>query len=378
MQAASWRYVGESLMVREQSSNERVLQGGRVYEAARKWGIDPNEVVDFSANINPYGPPRGVARALSVSKKLIGHYPDLSVLIDVISKKVGVDRECVTIGNGSTALIFAAIRALRPKRALLLEPAFAEYRRGLQSVQTTIETFQLSSDNNFLPDWPALNRSLATGGYDLIVINNPHNPSGALIPPEKLYQFGLRAKSNNTALVIDEAFIDYAPESSTIPTITELDNVIVLRSLTKFYSMPGLRVGYAVCHPNLASTLQAQIESWPVSNTAISAAVVALNDKEFDEFSREQNLDIYDLFFRSLKELDGVRAFPSAANYILVKVENRDCAQFAKELESSHTLIRLCDSFEGLGPEYMRLAVRFGDEVMKLFESLVNWLEGSS
>src|SRR6185369_4098433 len=101
----------KNLMSKAKSGTHNDIHGGRVYEAARKWGIDPKDVIDFSANINPYGPPHGVMRALNSSRKLIGHYPDLSVLVDVISKKVGVDRQCITIGNGSTALIFAAVRA---------------------------------------------------------------------------------------------------------------------------------------------------------------------------------------------------------------------------------------------------------------------------
>ena len=361
-------------MIRSESKDKRTVHGGRVYAAARKWGIDPGDVVDFSANINPDGPPQAVLAALIDSIKSIRSYPDLSVLIEALSDRLGVPRDCITVGNGSTALIFAAVRALCPRNALLLEPAFAEYGRALQTMGTHIDSVVLSPDNNFLPDWDILNRELQTAARDLIIINNPHNPSGALINREDLLRFARHAKSNGTAVIIDEAFIDYVPESSTLPLIVELDNTIVLRSLTKFYSIPGLRIGYAVCHPDIALRLQAQTETWPVSAPAIDAAMASLSDNDFDELARNRNLASRNEFATHLSELPDVKVFPSSANFLLIKLENRDCRLLAEWLEQFHILIRLCDSFEGLNSEYARLAMLKPEHNMKLVNLIGQWL----
>ncbi len=364
-------------MSKVESKIQNVVHGGRVYEAARRWSIDPHDIIDFSANINPYGPPAGVIKALGDIGRCIKSYPDLSVLLHSISEKISVDPRCITIGNGSTALIFAATRAFRPRKALLLEPSFAEYRRALHSVNAVIESLRLLPETNFTPGWDLLNSSIESGSYDVVIINNPHNPSGNLIPTDELYTFANKAKSRNAALIIDEAFIDYVPESSTLPHILDLGNVVVLRSLTKFYSIPGLRIGYAVSQPDCALRMQQQIETWPVSNPAIDAALTALGDNDFDRLNRRQNILNRQEFAAALSELPDIQVFPSSANYLLVRFKGRNCAQLAAWLEQHHILIRLCDSFAGLGAEYARLAVLTPEHNLRLVALTKTWLAES-
>ncbi|HZS43723.1 MAG TPA: threonine-phosphate decarboxylase CobD [Blastocatellia bacterium] len=354
--------------------SENDLHGGRVYEAARRWGVDPKEIVDFSANINPFGPPRGVYIEVANSLDSIHSYPDISELVDSIARKLDVDRNCITIGNGSTALVFAAARTLKPEKPLIFEPAFAEYRRALHSISANVKTMRLSARSGFQPDWDDLVRARWSRFYDSVIINNPHNPSGELVKAEGLIGFASELKQSGISLIIDEAFIDYVPEASTLPRILEFDNTIVLRSLTKFYSMPGLRVGYAVSHPKLAARIQEQIEEWPVSSLAIRAAIKALSDPEFDDLTRKQNQANRSEFINALNKLPGVLAYASSANFVLVRLRNRDCARLAEWLEPHRILIRLCNSFEGLGPEYMRLAVLNRSNNLRLIKLIEEWL----
>ena len=347
--------------------------GGAVYEAARRWGVSPKAVLDFSANINPMGPPHGVVRALAREWAAIESYPDSSQFMAALSAKLEVSSESIVVGNGSTALIFAAVRAIRPRRALLLEPAFGEYHRALRATGAQMDTFILQEHSGFVPDFDLLRRALQSKRYDMILLNNPHNPSGALCSVDDLLALADVAALGGAFLVIDEAFIDYAPEASTLPELAMRSNVVVLRSLTKFYAMPGLRIGYAVCHPELVAQLKEQIEAWPVSSIALSAAQAAIPDSSYEQHARRQNEIAREQFQAALSPL-GIKVFPSAANFLLIKFAKRSGAELERWLEPHRVLIRRCDSFARLGDNFVRLAVRSQNDNMRLVELIGQWL----
>jgi len=356
------------------SEDRPTIHGGNVYQAARRWGVSTQEVIDFSANINPVGPPSGVTQALMRESSVLESYPDSSEFIAALSARLGIGPESVVLGNGSTALIFAAVRALRPARALLLEPAFGEYRRALRASGVQIDAFIVHERDRFLPDFSKLQTALRLKYSDVVFINNPHNPSGALYSADELKSLACAAALGETFLVIDEAFIDYAPEASILPDAAEWPNVVVLRSLTKFYAIPGLRIGYAVCRPELAARLREQIEAWPVSSVALVAAQAAISDSLYEESARRQNEVARTQFASVLSELNGITVFPSAANFILIKLANRSGSELAHWLEQRRVLIRCCDSFVGLGDSFVRLAVRSPEDNIRLAQLIEQWL----
>ncbi len=153
----------------------------------------------------------------------------------------------IIVGSGVASLIFAVMRAISPKRVIILEPAFAEYARACAAANATITTSLLRERHCFAPDFVELTRLLDDRQVDLVILNSPHNPSGRLYDRKDLLSLVETAERNNATVVLDEAFIDYVPESSLLPLAATKAHLIVLRSLTKFYAMPGLRVGYAVC-----------------------------------------------------------------------------------------------------------------------------------
>src|SRR5215475_10585195 len=155
------------------------VHGGRVYEAAERWSIDPDDVIDFSASINPYGPPPGVKSAIEQTFASIRRYPDTQALSRAISKKTAIHPDNISIGNGATGTLFAAVRAANPKRALIFEPAFSEYRRAFAAIGAAVKTIPLSIEDHFEPDWKMLHYTLRADRFDVVVVNNPHNPSGA-------------------------------------------------------------------------------------------------------------------------------------------------------------------------------------------------------
>jgi len=353
----------------------RVAHGGRVYEAARRWGVAPEEVIDFSANINPLGPPLGALAAFEncLAPVSLRTYPDSHAFISALADKHSVAPEKIVVGAGSAAVVFAILRAVLPARVIVLEPAFSEYYRACYAVKAEAGIWRLTEENGFAPDFDGLARAIEERQCDLVILNSPHNPTGRLYGREDLLALIDVAEANGVAVILDEAFIDYAPQASLLHLAAAKSRFIALRSLTKFYAMPGLRIGYAVCAAGLASTIREQIEAWPVSTIALEAGRAALAEEGFEARTRGANAQAREEFAAALSEI-GLSVFPSAANFLLVRLPHGSGAELARRLEPSRILIRQCDSFGGLGDAYIRLAVRSRDDNLRLVSLIETWL----
>lgn len=354
----------------------RAAHGGKVYEAARRWHIDPEQVMDFSANINPLGPPDGVQAAIENGIRLLNlrAYPDANAFVSAVADKSRLVPDQIIVGSGTASLMFAVLRTILPKRVLVLEPAFGEYSRACAAVKAEVTRWPLMEAEAFAPDFANLIRTLKKNQVNLVILNSPHNPTGALYPREELLSLISVAGNNNVAVMLDEAFIDYAPHASLVSWATMKPRTIVLRSLTKFYAMPGLRVGYAVCEAKLAAKVKEQIDPWSVSTVALEAGRAALEEDKFAAESSLANAQARKRFAEALRAI-GLKVFPSAANFLLAKLPCGSGAGLATWLESERILIRRCDSFRGLGDKYVRLAVRPGRDNLRLISLIDEWLK---
>ena len=352
------------------------VHGGRVYEAARRWGIDPDKVIDFSANINPLGPPRGVLVAIENALNAVSLrvYPDTHAFVRSIADKYRLMADEIVIGSGAASLIFAVMHAVLPKRALLLEPAFGEYPRACRAVNVEVTTSLLTEEAGFAPDFPGLVRAVKRGRFDLVILNTPHNPTGALYRRDALLSLIDVAEAHDTVVMLDEAFIDYASQESFVSLAPTKPHLIVVRSLTKFYAMPGLRIGNAVCNAMLAATIRRQVDPWSVSTVALEAGRAALGADDFGVESLRVNARAREEFADALRGV-GLLVFPSAANFLLAKLPHGSGEDLQKWLEPERILIRTCESFDGLGDTFVRLAVRSSSENMRLVSLIEQWLK---
>jgi threonine-phosphate decarboxylase len=372
-------FVGEIYMAMRTASNNlesrQAAHGGRIYEAARRWGIAPEEVIDFSANINPFGPPPGVLAAIekSLAPVNLRSYPDSQAFITALAEKNGIDPDGIVVGSGSAALIFAALRALLPAAALVIEPGFDEYFRACTAVRSEVLRSRPAEENGFEPDFSALAHIIEARKCDLVILNSPHNPTGRVYAREDLLALVEAAEANGVAVLLDEAFIDYAPQDSLLQSAASKSRFVVLRSLTKFFAIPGLRVGYAVCGAGMAAAIREQLDAWPVSTSALEAGRAALAESEYERESRHTNAQAREEFAAALRGI-GLMVFPSAANFLLARLPRGPGAELARSLESSRILIRRCDSFSGLGDAYIRLAVRAREDNLRLVSLIENWL----
>lgn len=354
--------------------------GGQLHGIAARFGVPEESLLDFSASINPAPPSDRLVEALCASirsRGVITRYPDTtySALKRAIAEYARVDENSICIGNGGMSLLLAAVRMLGVRRCLILVPAFLEYERVLASCGVERVTLALREEDDFAIDSQRVLDRLKQSQADLLLLANPHSPSGRLLPRPALEGLRQSVTALGVHTIIDEAFIDYEPEQTLSRQAASVANLVVLRSLTKFFAMPGLRVGYAIAHPELRVRLETALPLWPVDSIAAEAARLALRDIAAIEATIENNKKEKTWLSDRLRSM-GVKVFPAAANYLLFKIgDAADGLELWRRLIVKHGIvIRSCANFEGLDSHYFRVAVRTRAENQRLVVALSNSL----
>jgi threonine-phosphate decarboxylase len=353
------------------------LHGGQLRQISERFNIPSSQLIDFSANINPDGPPRAVLSTLRTSLddiSILTAYPDLeqSGLKRSIADYAGVHPNNLVVANGFVPLLESALRTLRVKRCLLPVPAFVEYRRSLARAGVEIEPHILTSDSNFRYDVHAL----VHGGHDAVLLANPQNPSGVPTTRDILLQFVSECSDRNIAVLLDEAFIDYAPLNSLTLNVEQFTNLIVFRSVTKFHGIPGLRVAYAVANEAMARELNEDLPPWPITTLASCAVTSALADHPFTERTRLHN-DLQRTRLSGGLVALGIHTYPSAANFLLLRLPDGASAErlWRHMIVEHHMVLRDCSNYEALPCRHLRTAIRTEEENDKLVVGLAQSLQ---
>lgn len=346
--------------------------GGNIYAFARARGLSPEQVLDFSASINPLGWPRGVIKAYQQALSRVVHYPEpyAETLTHELAAYHNFDPRALLVGNGSTQLMYTLARVLAPRRALIVAPSFSEHKAALQHSNAQIGHLVLRSPA-FALSVNRLQKTL-TQDYDILVLTNPNSPTGALLPRAQLEQIVRICRTTQTRLIIDETFVDWVEEASLKHWAVRSSHVIILRSLTKFFALPGLRVGYLIAHPRVITRVRAQLEPWSVNAIAQEVARTCLNDQRFVQRSRIFLERERPWLFQQLSTIEGLQPLPSQANFLLLRITKKDkcAADVAKRLAEENILVRNCGNFVGLGKCFFRVAVRTRSENARLVAAL--------
>ena len=336
------------------------LHGGQLRQIAERFGIPADQLLDFSANINPDGPPPAV---LSSIRDGIGdlstltEYPDLQEtdLKKSIAHYAGVRAENINVANGFVALLEATLRVLPIRRCLIPVPAFLEYRKTLERARVDTLTCTLRSKSHFGYDPPAM----LAGQPDAILLANPQNPSGVCHDATLVRELIANAQQKRIYVLLDEAFIDYVPEHSLTAATDEFPNLIVFRSVTKFFGIPGLRVAYAVANPALARLISDNLSPWTITTLASIAVNAALGDLPYAIRSRNQNTERRIALERAIRSL-GLLVYQAAANFILFQLppEVDSDAFWQHMIRQHHIVLRACANYEGLPEGHFRATIR--------------------
>ncbi len=324
--------------------------GGRVLEFARERSIDFRKVVDFSASINPLGPSPHVLERMREALERVRVYPDEfgNALASRLADVLGLHRDYIVTGNGATDLLYFWCRTIRPRRAALLVPTFVECRKALESVGTDVVPVPMDPEKDFrLPRM--------TMDVDAVMLTNPNNPSGVYAPPEQMLDW-INFLPQRTHVFVDEAFVDFTGQPSLVSAVRSRVNLWILRSMTKFYAIPGLRLGYLI--GSGVEGLRRYREPWQVNVLAEVAGLAALEDAQHAEESlklvQRERLWIW----KQLRGLPYLRSFPTNANYFLARCGNDEALdRLQAGLEAENVLIRDCRTVEGLSGPYFRFAV---------------------
>lgn len=372
------------------------IHGGNIFQFAHEQRIEPYEVVDFSANINPLGPSQRGLDALNVQLRYISHYPDATNddVLNAIADTYGMDKHQIIVGNGAAELLYAICRLPGYTGAFVPAPGFSEYKEALEASKIPVRDifYRPREDDNGKPYFEVPYLALETfaaelkgqDGRIIVFLGNPNNPDGTLLDKDHIRTVASMLKDANSLLVIDESFIDFVGndplqdnEHSIRSLVNEFDNIIVVHSFTKFYAVPGLRIGAAFTNETLITQLQQYIPSWSVNTLAQAYTKAALNDVDYIKRTKQELNEERAFMYNALDAIEGITVYPPSANFILFQVnqEGITANYINEELKKYNMIVRNCDSYVGLTNHWVRIAIKDHDTNIKLVEKLTDILK---
>lgn len=365
------------------------FHGGNIYKIFREKNID--KILDYSSNINPYGLPENLKKEIFEKVFVLERYPDPDYieLREKIAEKNNLNIENIIVGNGATEIIFLFMKILSPKKVLIVSPTFGEYERAIKASTLAndsleINYFELKEAENFVLNIKNLETELENN-YDLLILCNPNNPTGQFLKLKKLEEILKICEQKNTKLFVDEAFVEFVEDwenESIINSKENKENLFIIRAFTKFFAIPGLRLGYGICfNNNLLKKMLEKKEPWSVNNIADLAGKTVLDDENYIQKTKEWIKDQKKYMYENLNKIEGLRAYKTEVNFILLKIEDNllekglDVKNLRKKMLEKGILIRDASNFIYLNKRYFRLAIKDKLNNEKVIETLTSILK---
>ncbi|MGC4019876.1 MAG: threonine-phosphate decarboxylase CobD [Muricomes sp.] len=326
-------------------------------------------MLDFSVNINPFGPSQAVIDAACEAIKSIGAYPDSQCreLRHAMEEELQIPEDNLIFGNGAADLIFSLVLAEKPKKAILTAPTFAEYAQALEAVGCEVCFYYLEEKKNFRLDETYL--EMLTEDVDMIFLCSPDNPTGNVIEPSLLERIARKCEKSGVRMVVDECFYEFTENGESVLSqfsVSTYPQLFLLRAFTKMHAVPGLRLGYGITADQaLLERIERVRQPWSVSAPAQAAGMAALSERDRVQKTRAFVTGERKRLEQELERI-GIQYIPSAANYILFK-SSYDLFELLKE---RRILIRDCSNYEGLDKGFYRMAVKTREENNLLMQAL--------
>lgn len=361
------------------------FHGSDLEKIEQIYGIHKEDIISFSANVNPLGVSFRLKETLASHINAITTYPDreYTSLRKCIASYVHSDLEHIVVGNGSTELISLFIQIAHPKRALIVGPTYSEYAREVALGGGHSQYFSLIKEEGFRLDTSSLIKELSQN-VDLLILCNPNNPTSSLIQREQMREFLDYCRVKSITVLIDETYVEFTEEpdkATAIPLTEYYDNLIILRGISKFFAAPGLRLGYAICsNKHLLESLNLRKNPWTINSLAAIAGEIMFTDEEYISQTRKLISGERKRVCRILNESPDFNVFQAHANFALVEILNKDITSgfvFDTTIRH-HFMIRDCSSFPFLNDKYFRFCFMLPEQNDALLKVLLemNQLSG--
>ena len=344
--------------------------GANVDNMAKKFGKNENDIIDFSSNVNPHiisDLGKYVLEGLEKSRS----YPDINYtnLRNNISDYIKVDSELIIPGNGATEIIYLLMKSIK-RRLAILNPTFSEYGRGAKLNNLEIIDFHLKEENNFSIDLDEIQKNMDK--FDSLFVCNPNNPNGKVKDINELLDLMIE---NDKLLIVDETFMEFVGEEekySLINKIEQTPNLFILKAVTKFFGMPGLRLGYGVTsNKQIINNIYEYKEPWTINSFAENLSNYLFKDKEYINGSKDYYINERKFMLEELRKISRLKVYDTDTNFVLIKLDDDEANSLKLELfEKYNILIRDASNFIGLDKSYIRVAIKSHNDNKVLIESL--------
>lgn len=363
-------------------STKPQFHGSDIEAACAYYHIPQEQIVCFGANVNPLGLSESVKEKLAKNLDLLSSYPDRNYtsLKKVIGNYCRIDPTHVIVGNGSTELISLLIQTRKPKKALILGPTYSEYERELSLVGGMLTYYSLKEADDFhlnIPDFC----SKITDGYELVIICNPNNPTSSALHMDELEIILKSCKKSGSFLMIDETYVEFAPdvqEITAMSLVEKYDNLAILRGVSKFFAAPGMRLGYgATSNLEFLQSLISLQNPWSLNSLGAFAGELMLQDRPYIKKTRTLIQSERERMYEFLKRFKELKVYPAYANFILVRIldpcfHSSDIFEF---LFKKGLMIRDCSTFEQLEGEYFRFCIMRPEDNERLLNGIEEYLQ---
>ena len=364
---------------------QQTVHGGQVYQLAKQLGRPVETLVDFSASMNPLGTPVSALQAMHHAIDGCQHYPDQHSedLRARLSQESGIAKESILVGNGSAEIIHTLPKALDLRHGLIIGPTFSEFERSLRLAGVLTSSIDAVSAERYAPPLEMLREALqqlkrplspkGAAHHHGVFVCNPNSPTGRHISRRDLRRIVCEVNRIGCWLIVDEAFIDWCPSHSLIPILSTCPRLVILRSFTKFFAIPGIRLGYVVSESSVIQSIRSHLPPWSVNHVAQAAGLAALKDWRFRQRSLKFMQQERTSFLKELRSLPGLRVMPSQANFVMVEMPSQELVEAVViQLRAEGILVRDCQTFPGMVQPALRFAVRRRRENHGLVQALRN------
>ncbi|MFJ8067175.1 pyridoxal phosphate-dependent aminotransferase [Psychrobacillus sp. NPDC096426] len=349
--------------------------GANAHHVYERLGINmPEIVIDYSENVNPLGPPTFVKERWSTYAGLITKYPDPNgePFLSAAANYHHVPTSNIIVGNGAAELFASLAKRYERKRAVLVHPTFSEY-------EATLAPYNVYTKEIIAVGALPLNEVLDEIEIaEVIYICRPNNPTGYLIPLEEIVQIAEYAKRYKCEVILDEAFLDFIDEKeSFIPYLNDFPNVIVVRSMTKMYAIPGLRLGYAVGSEAFVKDIRSRLSHWNSNAVATTIGAECLKEEAYRMQAIAYATEMREWFTDFLAKWNCV-VLPSSTNFICFRLPNPTRSKvFFEYLLTKGCVLRHTENFKGLEGKWFRVGMKEKAQMEHLQKEMIAWFEGN-